>query len=447
MAQRPLYRFLNWVSFRAVLVLPVLPMAYHAMRYHQGMETIFSPGSLAPAHGSLDCQSCHVEPWRGWRGIWEAGHQAGAIMDRACAHCHGGLLEQRPQRGPSVELATGTLMLPQWVAPHHPRQIAGEVGKCADCHHEHEADKALLQVTEDQCRRFHRDLHTADGAHRFYPAISAFESDHPPFGWWRAEGVKDTAALHFNHEVHLHVQAAGLRGMDRALERLKNLECGSCHQPDARGRHMVPVRYDRDCAQCHPLNVRIPSPARDRTVEEAVEAFCRQPAPHVAPPLISAVLRERLRLLAQENPKLWKQGGDSDTLRAMPGLHPERWVAHDLSNWVDAQTTTVERLLFDSPAGCRYCHIPKNRSTTGWGAPEFEGTNVPVSWFPYAKFSHAKHGLMACTECHSHAKTSTRTSDVLLPPKEKCLNCHSSEAPRVRARADCLECHEYHGSQ
>ena len=447
MAQRPLYRFLNWFSFRAVLVLPALPMVYHAARYHQGMETIFSPGSLAPAHESLDCQNCHVEPWRGWHGIWEAGHQAGAVMDRACAQCHGGLLEDRPQRRAGLDLAAGAVMLPQLVAPHHPRQLPGEVGKCADCHHEHEGDKGLLQVTEDQCRRCHRNLHTADGVHTFYPSVRAFETDHPPFGWWRAEGLQDPAAAPFQPSGSFAPAGNGLAGITKALDRLKSLECGSCHQPDSRGRHMVPVRYERDCAECHPLTVRIATQASDRKVEEAVEAFCRQPAPHVVPSLVSAVLRERLRLLAQENRMLWKQSDASVTLRSLPGKRAEQSVAHELSDWVDRQTSAVEHLLFDSPGGCRYCHIPKTKGTDRLSVAEYELTNVPVSWFPYAKFSHAKHSLMGCIECHSQARTSTRTWDVLLPPKEKCMNCHSNQASRVSARADCLECHEYHGSQ
>lgn len=447
MAQRPLYRFLNWLSYRVVLVLPVLPIAYQAVRYHQGMETIFSPGSLASAHQPLDCQSCHVEPWRGWHEIWTADDQTKAVMDRACAGCHGGLLEDRPKGRPRLDPVAATVMLPQRVAPHHPRQIPDEVGKCADCHHEHEGERRLLKVTDDQCRRCHRDLHTVDGEHAFYPTVTAFEIDHPPFGWWRAGGLQDTAAVHFNHQVHLQLQATGLRGIDKPLDRLKSLECGSCHRPDPRGRRMVPVRYDRNCAECHALTVRVAVQANDRKSEEAVEAFCRRPAPHVAPPLVSAVLRERLRLLAQENPVLWRQRDPSTTLRAFPGRRPEQSTSRDLSDWVNSQSTIVERLLFDSPGGCRYCHVPRKPSDGSLGITEYKLTNVPVSWFPHAQFSHAKHSLMTCTECHSQARSSTRTSDVLLPPKERCMNCHSNEASRVRARADCLECHEYHGSQ
>ena len=60
---------------------------------------------------------------------------------------------------------------------------------------------------------------------------------------------------------------------------------------------------------------------------------------------------------------------------------------------------------------------------------------------------NAKHGLMACCDCHDQATTSTRTADVLMPPKQKCVECHTNTGgSRERARADCLECHQYHSS-
>jgi predicted CXXCH cytochrome family protein len=208
---------------------------------------------------------------------------------------------------------------------------------------------------------------------------------------------------------------------------------------------MAPVRYDKDCAECHPLAVRIAAETSDSTVREHVQAFCRQPAPHAAPDLVSAVLRERLRLLAQQNPLLWMSDPVSEPLRSMPGRRPEQLVPRDLSGWVDYQTSFLQVLLFDSAGGCRYCHIAKRENKERLALAEYERTNIPVSWFPYAQFSHAKHGLMACNECHDTARTSSRTRDVLMPSKQICGQCHSSERrSRGYARADCLECHHYH---
>jgi predicted CXXCH cytochrome family protein len=212
-----------------------------------------------------------------------------------------------------------------------------------------------------------------------------------------------------------------------------------------RGRRMVAVRYEQACAECHPLNVRIVAEPSDAAVRESVEAFCRQPAPHAAPALVSAVLRERLRLLAQQHPSVGMSDPASEPLRSLPGRRPEPLIPRDLAEWVDSQTSKVRQLLFDSAGGCRYCHIAKGDRPEGLAPVEYERTNLPVSWFPYAKFSHAKHGLMACSDCHDQARTSTRTRDVLMPTKQLCVACHSSQgSPRGHARTDCLECHEYH---
>jgi hypothetical protein len=434
---------LSWLSFQVILVLPILFIAYWALWYQQGMVAIFPPGSLAPAHEALDCKQCHVESWRGWHRLLGTDRTA-AAMDRACAQCHGGLPDDH-SGNPLLEVRLGSVVPPQVVAAHDARQIPSEVGSCADCHHEHEPGKRLLAVTEDQCLRCHSDLRTVDRRHTFYPNLASFDTDHPPFGWWRG-GLQDTGALHFNHQIHLRLEEKGMHGMDGALPRLKKLACGSCHQPDSRGRHMAPVRYDRHCAECRPLAVRMLADTKDATVREAVEAFCRQPAPHSEPDLVSAVLRQRLRLLAEQNPMVWNIDRAPQLLRPIPGRRLEPSLPRDLSSWVDDQTSVLRRLLFESPGGCRYCHVAK-KGADGLALAEYELTNVPVSWFPYAKFSHAKHGLMECNECHDKAGTSTRTGDVLLPSKQKCVECHGSQGGlRGRARADCLECHQYHGS-
>jgi predicted CXXCH cytochrome family protein len=186
-------------------------------------------------------------------------------MDRACAQCHGGLLDDRSLNARAV-LGQGLVVPPPIVAPHHARQIPAEVGNCAECHHDHRGDKGLLRVTEDHCVRCHRDLQTVDGQHTFSATVTAFATDHPSFGEWRVGGLQDTGKLHFNHRIHMHLEEKGWHGTDEAWKRLKKLQCGFCHQPDSRGHRMAPVRYDRDCAECHPLAVRLVAHTSDSTV-------------------------------------------------------------------------------------------------------------------------------------------------------------------------------------
>jgi len=346
-----------------------------------------------------------------------------------------------------------------------------------------------------------------DGGHTFYPSVNAFDTDHPPFGWWRAGALKDPGALRFNHQTHLCLNGKVLRGIDGPLGQLKKQECGFCHQPDANGGRMAPVRYDKHCALCHPLTVQIAAPTKDLQVQEAVKTFCEEPAPHVAPHLVLAILRERLRLLARQNPLICTDEQTAHTSRRIPGRQPDQpplW--HDLDavpqrgGWIDDQASSLQRLLYDAPGGCRYCHIDKDSNDEGrmtndqrkpndearisknpfgpdgrkldekplelrhssfellsslgirhssWneGLPDYEPTNVPASWFPHAKFSHARHSLMQCSACHEKARTSTRTADVLMPLRSKCVECHNNQkGSGIRARTNCLECHQYHGS-
>jgi hypothetical protein len=185
----------------------------------------------------------------------------------------------------------------------------------------------------------------------------------------------------------------------------------------------------------------------DFRLQQAVEAFRREPAPHVAPALVQVVLRERLRLLAEQNPGIWLDEQAAEPKRSLPGRRPEQPVPRELSGWVNDQAAKIQRLLFDAPGGCQYCHIAKKGPRQPSVLPGYEPTNLPARWFPYAKFSHAKHRLMQCSACHLEANTSTRSSDVLMPAKEQCAHCHNNhKGCRKRARGDCLECHRYHGS-
>jgi hypothetical protein len=445
MAQPVRYRFLNWLAFLVILSLPILPIAFQAMRDPQGVEAIFPPGPLASAHESLACNCCHAEPWRGWRDVVTADRQTGATMDRACAQCHGGLLKNAALIAP-LDLRPGFALCPQVVGPHHARQLPDEVGHCAACHAEHQGEKGL-RSTEDRCRRCHRDLRTVDGEHTFCARVTAFDTDHPPLGWWRAGGLRDSGSLRFNHQMHLGLDPSSVHGLEEAVVRLRKQACSFCHQPDSSGSYMAPVRYDRHCALCHPLTVPFVVPTNDFRLHQAAEAFRREPAPHAAPVLVQAVMRERFRLLAEQHPLIWREEQAAEPVRSLPGRYPEQPVRQELSGWVNDQAAKILGLLFDAPGGCQYCHIAKKGPRHASGLPDYEPTNLPTRWFPYAKFSHAKHGLMQCSGCHLQANTSSRTNDVLMPSKEHCAHCHHShKGCRKRARGDCLECHQYHGS-
>lgn len=71
---------------------------------------------------------------------------------------------------------------------------------------------------------------------------------------------------------------------------------------------------------------------------------------------------------------------------------------------------------------------------------------------PEAIFSHGAHEEVKCESCHEGARTSSKTSDVLLPKVESCRTCHSAlggphpTGGHSTVRSDCIMCHSYHES-
>ena len=98
--------------------------------------------------------------------------------------------------------------------------------------------------------------------------------------------------------------------------------------------------------------------------------------------------------------------------------------------------------------GCAYCHEVK--SSAG-GAPRVTAPILPDRWMIHGNFDHSKHlvsatgveGKILCSACHE-VEHSRKTSDVLLPSKETCIQCHS---PKGGVPDSCSTCHSYHSLQ
>ncbi len=68
-------------------------------------------------------------------------------------------------------------------------------------------------------------------------------------------------------------------------------------------------------------------------------------------------------------------------------------------------------------------------------------TNVPSQFFHKGFFSHRKHEYLQCDNCHSDAKKSILTSDILLPSIKPCRTCHEKQGIHLDR---CVVCHIYH---
>jgi hypothetical protein len=100
----------------------------------------------------------------------------------------------------------------------------------------------------------------------------------------------------------------------------------------------------------------------------------------------------------------------------------------------------AERLLWTKT--CAECH-----TLTGPGEhslPKVREPRITARWLENSDFDHGSHQMLGCVACHSKAKSSELTSDVLLPGIRSCLACHNPLDRSPLAAAQCFECHQYH---
>jgi hypothetical protein len=369
------------------------------------------PVSSAHAMFNDQCTVCHVETFQPLTRLLRADSSVRSVADETCRTCHD---------GPS----------------HH-----GRDPHCATCHQEHRGRAVLARVADSQCTVCHADLNTVGGSPSGFAAkINGFTMDHPP---WRRT---DPGTIRFNHKVHLSLSPASVRGLNHPLIATKDQQqrCSYCHsldhKPDAAGRYPKPVDYDQHCRQCHALSVAITGTWDAEKLRVATERFARAPAPHKDPLTVRAVLRERYTRFVTENPTVLGSQESAEPPRWVPGRPHVQSVTDKESLWVSQQLGVAERMLFDGANGCAFCHKAEAARRPG-ELPGYLLSGIPQVWLSHSLFSHERHRMLRCSECHDKATSSSDTKDVLLPNIDTCRQCHNSP---VGARSDCAECHRYH---
>lgn len=406
-------RGLSWGALALGLVWPTVA----AMR---GQRRLYEAGPVSQAHQlwANECRQCHVDTWAPAARLVTFDAEIRSTPDEACSVCHAG-------------------------APHHATGPAFSMS-CADCHQEHRGHEALARVADRFCTRCHHSLEAAlDRPPRFVSQVDSLAT-HPEFallrpveelsneevprrgpaqaddGQWR-----DPTPLRFNHAKHLAPQ--GLLRLDGSRQKLA---CGACHEGRPGSGEMLPIRHDRHCAACH-----------DNELQFDSLRFAGRPVPHGSAKLARAAMielySEYLAAPRDDEPEPLPEA----PVREVPGqtavVSEEGW------QWVQSRIAAAGQVLFGRHEhGCRYCHTAVERAETGaWqvGAPR-----IPDRWLVHSVFRHDTHRLLNCTACHNNVERSSLTSDILLPKVDNCRQCHAAEAAGGSARADCVECHEYH---
>jgi hypothetical protein len=384
---------LSWIAWRAVA--------------HD--QSMFSSGPVDRHHASFgaNCSSCHV-----------SGGSAGAtVTDKACLTCHDG-----PQ--------------------HNDLQVSAP--GCVACHVEHRGAAQLLGEGDHACTDCHSSLRTKNGHPSVATKIASFTDGHPEFKPLR-DGQQDPGSIRFNHKKHFRKD---LRGPSGNVQ----LECSDCHraaglrqpwpyghegasatvtQPVAArvGKHgpstrayMEPVNYYSHCSACHPLQF-------DKQIAESV--------PHRKPEEVMDFMRSRLRAWIAAHPEeLQSAAGSPRIMREELNSRPRT-----ADQWVDRHLQDAERLLWTKT--CVECHSLDSIAGTE-GLPRVRESNLKPRWLEHGSFDHGAHTMLDCAGCHTRARESEKTSDVLLPNINVCQSCHNPDSSSATAASNCFECHVYH---
>jgi hypothetical protein len=383
------------------IVLPAAALLWVTAFAAAGSRAPYSAGPVSSAHAftEMKCQACHVDS----TGV--AAFRS-HTTDTACTTCHAAPAHAANQTPPP---------------------------SCATCHEEHRGRVQLAKIDDGFCVECHGALKTAHGTPAIAASVGTFPDRHPEFAAVRAGAPADPGRLRFNHAVHMKDALRGPAGPEK-------LECRACHKPEmstgranAKGPQttglMAPVTYQQDCARCHPLFF-------DERIEQA--------APHAAPDVVRAFVRQALTGYIRENPGDISRPDAAFRRVPLNFPRPAEPPARTAQEWIARRAEADERLLWNKT--CAECHEREPAAPAPSALPIYAKTNLTKQWMPRAAFDHTPHLMVTCASCHA-AEASTKTSDVLMPAQAVCATCHAP-APALRggsrAESRCFECHRYH---
>ena len=375
-------------------------------------DALWLPGPLHTAHQSIggNCNACH-------------GTTFSRVSNQACTGCHGDTQHHVPADSPARPLFASM--------------------QCADCHVEHSTPSQLVDTGSRRCVACHADLRKFDPQTSLQNATD-FGSDHPGFSLALLEPLREGdetvwhtrvekadfrpraeehSNLKFSHEVHMDRQGIKSPTGDQVLE------CSDCHQSDAGGRNMLPIRMETHCSRCHSLRYDESDPT--------------SAVPHGAlPPVFTALQDHFSRMFLQP-----AASGTPATARRRPGGEQAvltRDEQHRALEWTTRQTMQAARELLEKRV-CFECHtITHLPGLSGFEQWRVEPVRLASSWMPQAQFNHAAHRSSSCVSCHRGAERSDSSTDVLMPEIRECRSCHGGGRDKTRLASDCTLCHRLH---
>ncbi len=371
----------------------------------------WSSGPISNSHKMIegDCAECHSDAF---------SH----VQDKDCIKCHN-------VSDHAKDLHTIVAHRPDLNAP------------CSQCHMEHNGDAGLINGDPRLCINCHGDLQSVkkDSTHQ---NVASFDS-HPEFridvksDEGKIERVSiddkskalDTSQLKLNHALHLK---AGLRGKDGPM----TLHCSSCHSLTPDLKTVEPINFEKHCSDCHTLGFdqRIPDARAPHGDDEGVY------------PALFTEYTKLLLLNGESEAATLPTEGFQRTLPGGTGVPAVVVDSANVSSVVD-QAREAEKQLFTKTA-CYVCHNsaekPKTEQTATNSHFHVVKPEVPTHWLKKSIFDHGAHEEVSCESCHQGTRTSSKTTDVLLPSVKSCRDCHLQESKQGFVKSDCMMCHSYH---
>jgi len=372
---------LTW-ALVAAAVLACVPLVMGV----GGSRGAAAAGPLSQAHALYEkrCEVCHTRAF-------------GGVPDQACQQCHDGAAH------PAKRIDTA----------HAATHI-----RCAECHTEHRGKQRLSAVADVNCTACHTQI-SAHAAGAKVPNVTAFAPGrHPEFG---RTSQSDLRPLRLNHAVHMPSVARSFRGV--ALP----MKCADCHVTDrtsATGA-LLPVTFEQNCTKCHA-----------RELEFDVYHLLG-PGTGTAPPTKDP------KAIHEYIAGSYRQALAANTGLARRPLGTELVPVASAAMWLERVTRDSERYLFDRK--CGYCHQTAAdgvaRSVNLVAGRFEEGNPQGTPWLERGEFAHRSHRAVECEDCHTQARASTTTADVLVPGMKSCLPCHGESGTALDR---CATCHVYH---
>lgn len=389
------------------LVIGTLTLAFFLVMPLAGFnKASWNSGPISNNHKMFEsnCEACHSQPFS-------------RVKDSDCKACHA-VADHSPEL--------------QGVLSKHPAHDK----RCAACHMEHNGShvESLLPRHSSLCVECHGKLNqlrpeTSD------PNIQSLE-DHPEFHVRVQTGdaanplkkvrlddknaLKDGTQIKLNHKIHLEPNIRGANGK-------VTMQCRDCHEFSADLKTIQPISFEKHCRSCHPLGFDERLPGNQ--------------VPHgKADEVVNYVFAEYAKLLLEIEKK------EPDSNRLIPGSQiADVQQVNMAREEVQKRSRETEEMIF-TKTGCQLCHFVKEEANIEEGRSRFEivKPQIPVTWMPAARFDHGAHQQVTCESCHEGVRSSTLTTDVMLPRINLCRDCHAQHDVKDKVKSDCVECHSYH---